>query len=126
MDYYVNNRPSGAFERYYRNGVLRERGTFNRSRYFGMHEKFYESGCREYMNHYNIEGREDSVFTYYHDNCDTSITNSGQIEFIYNTLDGFPVDTAYRFYRNGDLNDKITYGADGRVLKKQMLSKDKP
>lgn len=118
--YYVNNRPNGSYQKYYPNGVLKEKGTYIKHKYNGLLERYHESGCRWYTGYYNDSGKEDSLTVYYYDYCDTSISSSGQLDFMCTYDNGTPVDTAYRYYLNGDVKERIVYGSKGTVRKSKM------
>jgi len=109
---YHNNRPNGDFEKIYSNGVVKERGTFSRGKFSGGLERFYETGVTSFKGSYNDDGQEEGAIKYYYAN--------GQVEFEYNAVNGVPTGTATRYYENGDVKEVITYGADGKPIKKEF------
>jgi antitoxin component YwqK of YwqJK toxin-antitoxin module len=116
---YHNNRPSGAYEKTYADGTIREIGTFSHNKYDGNLKRYYENGVLEQELSYNTDGQEEGVQKYYHPN--------GQEEFVYNSIGGSPTGTATRYWPNGDIKEVITYGEDGKVVDKvqtEMVSPD--
>ena len=109
---YHNNRPAGAYEKIYPDGTLKERGTFNRNKYVGSLERYHENGQLEYKANYSEDGKEEGTVKYWYAN--------GQEEFVYEAVDGVPTGTATRYYENGDIKEIITFGADGKPIKKEV------
>ncbi len=109
---YKNNRPSGAYTKFYANGVVRETGTFNRNKYSGKLIRYHENGEVEYEANYNDNGKEEGTVIYRYAN--------GQIEFEYESSDGIQNGKATRYYENGDVKEIIFYAADGSVEKSEQ------
>ncbi|NRA12112.1 MAG: hypothetical protein HRT57_09185 [Crocinitomicaceae bacterium] len=107
---YHNNRPSGAYEKSYSDGTLREKGSFSHNKYGGDLERYYETGVLEQKLNYNADGQEEGVQKYYHPN--------GKEEFVYNSVGGVPTGTATRYWPNGDVKEVLTFGVDGKVVNK--------
>lgn len=109
---YHNNRPDGTYEKIYPDGTVRERGTFSHGKYAGSLERYYPNGVLKFKGGYNKDGLEEGTIIYYHPN--------GQEEFVYEAVGGTPTGIAKRFYENGDVKEIITFGADGKPLKKEF------
>lgn len=109
---YHNNRPDGNYEKLYQDGTVKERGTFSHGKYTGSLERYYPNGELKFKGTYNGEGLEEGEIIYYHPN--------GQKEFVYNAVAGTPTGTGTRYYENGDVKEVITFGADGKALKKEF------
>lgn len=125
---YVDNRPNGRYTKYHENGVLKETGTFSWQYHerIGENIRYSPNGCITYIGHFNDQGKEEGVQTYYFDNCD-SVGGAGQIEFQYKAKNGVPVkDTVYRYYRNGDVKERIYYSDDGSVKARKMFDRKRP
>lgn len=108
---YYNNRPAGAYEKIGANGVVTERGTFNKGKYTGKLERFYEDGSVKYVGNHNENGVEEGKIVHYYPN--------GQEEFVYEAVDGNPTGQAIRYYENGNIKEIITFGADGTPIDKE-------
>jgi antitoxin component YwqK of YwqJK toxin-antitoxin module len=104
---YKNNRPNGPFIQYHPNGVIREIGTFSKQRYSDSLSRFNEKGVKVYEAYYNEAGKESGKVIHRYDN--------GKIEFEYEANNGVPTGKAVRYWPNGDVKEKIVYGADGSV-----------
>lgn len=120
---YLNNRPIGYYEKFYVNQQIMERGTFIRNRQIDDYERFYESGCLQVYKFFNKNGKADSISIYYFDGCDTSISNQGQIELIFNLKDGIETDTAYRYYPNGDLKQILVFDTLGNTSHQEKFDR---
>ena len=107
---YHNNRPSGAYEKTYPDGTLRERGSFSHNKYGGVLERYHENGQLEYKANYNSDGQEEGTVKFYYAN--------GQEEFVYEAVGGVPTGKATRYWENGDIKEVITFGADGKAISK--------
>jgi antitoxin component YwqK of YwqJK toxin-antitoxin module len=78
---FINGRPSGYYELFYPNAIMKEFGTFVNGKQVGHFQRFYESGCLQMEKFYNLQGEYiDTNFTFYYPNCDTSISNLGNVE----------------------------------------------
>lgn len=108
---YHNNRPNGAYTKINADGSVREQGTFNRNKYSGGLVRFHPNGQKEYDATFNDSGNEEGPVKFYYAN--------GQVEFEYTANDGIPTGDATRFYENGDIKEKITYGSNGSVEKRE-------
>lgn len=115
---YINNRPQGSYTKYYANGKVKERGSFDRNQYRDSLVRYHENGKIEYQADYNGEGKEEGKVKYFYPN--------GQIEFEYSSQNGVATGKATRYYENGDVKEVITYAPDGSVEKteqKEMVHK---
>lgn len=65
---YHNNRPDGPYEKIYPDGTVRERGVFSHGKYTGNLERYYENGVLEYKGSYNGDGEEEGQIIYYYPN----------------------------------------------------------
>lgn len=115
---YHNNRPSGAYTKFYANGTVREAGTFSRNKYSGNLKRYHENGELEYEANYNASGKEEGKVVYRYAN--------GEIEFEYNSSNGIPTGAATRYYENGDVKERITYGADGGLQSSEQVDMVNP
>lgn len=104
---YVNNRPDGAFVKYYPSGKVKAEGTFNKRFYVDSLKRYNEAGVLVYEGNHNATGGETGNVKYFYDN--------GKPEFIYSAENGIPKGAATRYWPNGDIKEKIVYGADGKV-----------
>lgn len=104
---YKNNRPNGPFIQFHPNGAIREVGTFSKQRYSDSLTRFNEKGVKVYEASYNEAGKEAGKVIHRHDN--------GKIAFEYEANNGVPTGKATRYWPNGDIKEKIVYGADGAV-----------
>lgn len=106
---YVNNRPDGPFVKYFENGKIKAQGTFNKRFYIDSLKRFNENGVLVYEGKHNKTGGESGTIKYYYDN--------GKPQFVYHADNGVPKGEAIRYWPNGDVKEKIVYGADGKVQK---------
>lgn len=109
IGHYVNNRPYGDYMKFYPNSQLREKGCFMRNMMQDSMKRYHENGQLEYECWKNEFGREDGPVRFYYEN--------GQLEWTFNAKDGTPVDTAYRYYNNGDLKELVVYDIAGMIIK---------
>lgn len=105
---YHNNRPSGAYEKTYPDGTLREKGSFSHNKYVGTLERYHENGQLEYKAVHNDDGNEEGTVKYFYAN--------GQEEYVYQTNGGVLTGKATRYWENGDVKEVITYGAEGEIV----------
>ncbi len=105
---YTNNRPNGSYCKYDKNGKLIEKGTLTKHLFKDSLIRGYQNGQIEYEAWYNEYGKEDGVVNYYYPN--------GQLEFTSTAKNGVPIDTAKRFYENGDLKEWVLYDKEGSVI----------
>lgn len=106
---YVNNRPYGDYMKFHPNSQLREKGCFIKNCLQDSIIKYYDNGQVEYEAWCNETGKEEGVVKFYHEN--------GQLEWTFTAKNGTPVDTAYRYYNNGDLKELVIYDVAGMVIK---------
>lgn len=106
---FVNNRPNGAFVKYFKNGQIKEQGTFTSLHYVDSLKRYNKDGVLIYESNYNEKGQENGKVVYYYDN--------GKVQFEYDSKNGKPTGSAVRYWPNGDVKERITYGDDGTVAK---------
>lgn len=119
---YTNDRKNGEWIRYQIDGVTpRIIGTYVNGRPKGSFIKVpryddtcYKSGCPKSSLNFNESGKQHGINIYYYD-CDFT-TSIGKIEYKCKFDNGVKIDTAYRYYRNGDLKQTIIYNVDGTIL----------
>lgn len=104
---YKNNRPNGPFVHFHPNGTIKEKGTFSKQRYIDSLARFNEKGVKVYEASYNEAGKESGKVVYRYDN--------GKVEFEYEANNGVPAGKATRYWPNGDVKERLVYGADGSV-----------
>lgn len=122
---YHNNRPSGLYYKVYSNGILKEKGEYNRGHYVGELVRYYASGCVKFSGQRNDDGKEQGMQTFYFDCATPYDVQAGQIEFQYEAIDNLPVGTAYRYYPSGNLLERITYDSKGVPVKSESFE-DEP
>ncbi len=111
--HYVNNRPCGDFEKFYENGVLKEKGRFIKNVYRDTNTRYYDNGQLRYQAFYDSLGRENGIVIYYYSN--------GSKEFEYFAKQGIPAGNTYRFYQNGDTSEIVVYRS-GDIISSQQKS----
>ncbi|MES2555205.1 MAG: hypothetical protein V4604_03590 [Bacteroidota bacterium] len=104
---YVDNRPKIVCT--FRHSKYREQATIVDNHYVDSVKRFYDNGNLEYEAFYTLAGKENGRVNYYYPN--------GQLEFIYNAVNGTPTGKAIRYYKNGDIKELIEYDEDGAILK---------
>lgn len=109
---YENNRPKGAYTKFWANGKVKEVGVFEKNMYHDSLVRFHENGVKEYEANFNSLGKEQGKVKYYYPN--------GQLEFEYTSNNGTPTGTAKRFWPNGDVKEIITYDGSGNVVSTQL------
>jgi antitoxin component YwqK of YwqJK toxin-antitoxin module len=122
---YLNGRPSGTYKLYYENGNLKELGTWTNRRYRGNFKQYYESGCLQVEKYFNEDGKQEGIGAYYFDCKDSVASSTGQIEFQYSMKNGVVIDSARRYYENGDLKE-IVYYQDGEISSSKQFARTKP
>ena len=123
---YANNRPHGHYEKYYPDGKLKEFGNFVHNSYLGEIQRFYASGCLESSQNYNEKGLEGPENCYHYDDCNMLISKIGHTEFQSKSDNGRTIDTTYRYYPNGDLQEFIRYDTLGFVIKIDKFKRVNP
>lgn len=78
---FVDGRPSGYYEKYYENGMLQESGYFANGKFKGGLFRYYENGCIKTEKYYDTKGNDSLPVIHYYNNCDTSMSKYGTIEF---------------------------------------------
>lgn len=91
---FENNRPNGKYFRYYRNGVLKETGTFKNSVFVDSLKRYREDGSMEYEAFFNKDGKENGTVNYYY--------RSGKLEYTYLATDG-KISNEKRFNEDGSI-----------------------
>lgn len=120
VGFYVNNRPNGAYKKYYETGGVMEEGTFSGGKQQEVFKRYHENGNVSQEKTFNDNGKEDGKVAYYYED--------GTPEFVFNKKDGVTVGTGTRYYPNGDVKEVITYNSDGSVAKtesKEMVNPPK-
>jgi antitoxin component YwqK of YwqJK toxin-antitoxin module len=116
---YEDDRPTGDFERYYRNGILQEVGTFVRNRYKGRLTKYFENGSIKYEATYDDEGREEGLVKYYYP-CNPLVDGErGQIEYEYTVKSGIIVGKVIRYYETGEIKETVMYDENGQFVSQE-------
>ncbi|MBD3636140.1 MAG: hypothetical protein HUJ25_02265 [Crocinitomicaceae bacterium] len=115
---YVNNRPNGAYKKYYEHGGIMEEGTFSGGKQQEVFRRYHENGNVAQEKTFNENGKEDGKVAYYFED--------GTPEFVYEKKDGVTVGTATRYYPNGDVKEIITYNDDGTVQGKEQKDRVNP
>lgn len=123
--HYQNNRPHGKFNSFHPNGNKKESGNYRNRKYTGEYKSWYASGCIQQEKFYNEQGHLDKYVVYYFDQCDPN-QDGGQIEFKYKIRNGVPVESAYRYYPNGDFRTYIVYNDDGSIKSEQKFARINP
>lgn len=65
---YVNNRPDGYAKLYYENGKLSEEGLWKGTKWVGQYKYYHENGNKAYEWNFNEEGKRAGVQKYFHEN----------------------------------------------------------
>lgn len=87
IGFYVNNRPSGLYQKFFESGKLKERGFFYKNVYRDSLKRFYENGQLEYEGFYDSIGNEQGRVNYYFE--------SGKLEYTYFAVNGRPKNTIH-------------------------------
>lgn len=111
---FKNGRPKGNYTKYHPNGEKMESGTFTGRKYVGTLKRYHENGQVAQEMTFNEEGKTEGKVTYYYEN--------GQKEFEFTTENGVEKGNATRWYKNGNVKEEIVY-ADGAV--KESVKKDR-
>ena len=93
---FENNRPNGKYFRYYRNGKLKESGTFKNNAFVDSLKRYREDGSMEYEAFFNDDGKENGIVNYYY--------RSGKLEYSYLATDG-KISNEKRYNEDGSLID---------------------
>ena len=119
--YSFNGRKNGEWIIYHKDGLSprligtfangRPSGTYTKIRKYYGSKNCYESGCPMTLLNFNKAGKQHGINIYYYD-C-VSAKSIGNIEVMFKCDNGLKIDTAYRYYRNGDLKQTIVYSSDG-------------
>ncbi|MBN4072511.1 hypothetical protein JYT74_00595 [Crocinitomix catalasitica] len=120
---YVNGRPDGRYVKYFENGCINEEGEYVESRL--MWKLSYYPNCPGDDSLYGFPSEERYYTTKGRDTSKMFYAN-GQLEFIYCTVDGINIDTAYTYYPNGDLRRLMIYREDGVVGKMEHFDRMSP
>ncbi len=93
ISFYVNNRPSGKYQKYFESGQLKETGFFYKNVFRDSLKRFYENGQLEYEAFFDSIGKEQGRVNFYYE--------SGKLEYTYIAVDGRPKNTIH-LRENGD------------------------
>jgi len=67
---YEYNCPNGSFKKYYKDGLLKEEGTYTSHHYIGTLKRYYPSGELKYSGKFDEEGKEtDTAFYFLKNGC---------------------------------------------------------
>jgi len=103
-----NNRPYGLYEKYYSNGILKEKGSVVNNLNIDSIMTFHPNGKVEYAAILNIEGKEQGAVKYYYPN--------GKKEFEYLAINGSPAGAATIFFEDGTIKKKMEYTSSTEVV----------
>lgn len=106
---YVNNRPFGSYTRYYKNGNVKEHGSFSYNTFKGVLVKYHSNGKVAYKGSYNSSGKESGLIQYFYSN--------GQVELEYSMKDGKPTGILTRYFSDGSIKEVTTFSANGQIQK---------
>ncbi len=106
----------GFYMIFHSNGNILERGTMNQNYNVDSLKRFYENGILKYEANYNAYGQEHGDVKYYFQN--------GNPEFVYYSVNGYPLGEAKRYLESGELKEVIIYGEGGRVLHRKFPIQD--
>ncbi len=109
---YENNRPKGAFTKYWPNGQEKEKGVFEKNIYKDSLIRKFENGQVSYKGFYNEVGKENGKIRYYYPN--------GQLEYEYNSNNGVISGKAVRYYENGDVKEIAYFDGSGNQTKSEQ------
>lgn len=115
MGTFVNGRPDGNYKKFYANGKIAEEGYSRLGNHFGQYRRYYESGCLAMEKFYNENGNEHGAFKTYYDFCDIVSEGKGQIEVVYDKIDGVSF-SAHHYYPSGCLRQYVLYGIQGEIV----------
>lgn len=93
---FENNRPNGRYYKYYRNGKLKESGTFVSGVFVDSLKRYREDGFLEYEAFFNRDGKENGTVNYYY--------RSGKLEYTYLATDG-KISNGKRYNEDGSEMD---------------------
>ena len=105
---FKNNRPSGKYEKYYSNGVLKEKGAIQNNININSISTYHLNGNIEYSANLNRDGKEQGEVKYFYPN--------GKIEFNYNAINGSPAGTAIIYFDDGSIKKKMEYTSATEVV----------
>ena len=111
---YSNNRPEGAFTRFYPNGHIMEQGSFGKNGYKGNLVRYFENGVTSYQAVYNNEGQETGKVQYFHEN--------GKIALEYSMRNGTLIGKVNRYNTQGNLIESFDVAATGTVVNVRNFS----
>lgn len=83
---YVNNRPKGNYTRYFKNGKIKESGTFGDESYTGTLIRYHENGKIAYQATFGTDGKETGTVKYYYENGNLEAEyglKKGKVEGVY-------------------------------------------
>jgi len=115
---YVNNRPNGAYKKFYEHGGIMEEGTFSGGKQKEVYKRYHENGNVAQEKTFNENGKEDGKVAYYFED--------GTPEFVFEKKDGVTVGQGVRYYPNGDVKEVINYNDDGSVASKEPKERVNP
>ncbi len=104
---YVNNRPYGAYEKFYANGNKKEQGSIINNSNLDSIVKFHPNGKIKYAAIINIEGNENGEVKYYHSN--------GNLEFEYSSINGSPNGSATLYFEDGTVKKRMEYTSANEI-----------
>lgn len=104
---FINNKASGKYIKYFRNGNVKEEGEYRMGRQVGTQKQFFEDGKVKREQSYNSVGRPVGKVVEYHPNGKVALEA---------TIDPKTMKRSKATWYNedGSMKKSITYGPDGR------------
>ena len=116
---YSNNRPEGDYKRFYKNGKLKESGSFNKDEYKGLLTRYHSNGKLAYQGSYNNSGMENGTIKYFYEN--------GNIALEYTVKNNELEGKVSRYFDDGSLKESFIVSENGKIQNAQSFErKEKP
>lgn len=115
---FSNNRPQGDYNRYFKQGNLKERGSFAKDQYKGELIRYHDNGKIAYRGNYNNEGIESGLVQYFHEN--------GVLALEYTVKNGKLSGELKRYNEDGSIREKLTFDDNGKVKSHIDIVKSAP
>ncbi len=113
---YERSRPKGPYTLYYKNGKVEEKGKWKYNKNVGDFKRYHKNGELAQDFQFNEQGKSEGVQKYYHEN--------GQLELKIKKKNGKEDGVMKRYYKNGELKEKKVFN-DGDVKPGSIKKYDK-
>ena len=102
----------------YKNGKIKEKGSFSKSKLKGEYIRYHSNGKIEYIGNYNNLGEETGIIQYFH--------NNGNLALEYTMKNAHLNGKLTRYFEDGSLHKSISFSENGTIISAKTFQKKLP